>query len=72
MRPVGLEEEWFDEGDFSAGNATDGGTGVRFGDRAGRTRRWAGGSRGKGEGGKNASLTPACLVSTAGGDAHTT
>lgn len=73
MRPVGLvRRSDLDEGDFSAGHATDGGTGVRFGDRAGRTRRCAGGSRGKGEGGKNASLTPACLVSTAGGDAHTT
>lgn len=73
MRPVGLvRRSCLDEGDFSAGNAVDGGTGVRFGDRAGRTRRWAGGSRGKGEGGKNASLTPECLVSMAGGDAHTT
>lgn len=45
---------------------------LRFGDRAGRTRRWAGGSRGKGEGGNNPSLTPECLISTAGGDAHTT
>lgn len=45
---------------------------LHFGDRAGRTRRWAGGSRGRGEGGKNLSLTPACLVSKAGGAAHTT
>lgn len=45
---------------------------LHFGDRAGRTQRWAGGSRGKGEGGKNLSLTPECLVSMAGRDAHTT
>lgn len=45
---------------------------LRFRDRAGRTRRWVGGSRGKGEGGKNLSLTPECLVSKAGGAAHTT
>lgn len=73
MRLGGLvRRSGLDEGDFSEGNATDGGTGLRFGDRGGRTQCWVGGSRGKGEGGKNLSLTPECLVSKAGGAAHTT